>query len=88
MDSFQLLSATQGKRSDTLGMNANNISINALSTHFTRVSDLGRGGLNQRSPARSGKAKPNERIAQGKRSDTLGMNANNISINALKGQKR
>ena len=30
MNSFQLLSATQGKRSDTLGVNTNNIPINAL----------------------------------------------------------
>ena len=33
MDSFQLLSATQGKRSDTLGINTNNIPINALKGH-------------------------------------------------------
>ena len=32
--------------------------------------------------------KGQKHIAQGKRSDTLGMNTNNIPINALKEQKR
>ena len=45
--------------------------------NITKVSDLGRVGW-----------RPNKHIAQGKRSDTLGMNTNNIPINALKEQKR
>ena len=43
-------------------------------------------GLNLQSPARSGKVKPNKRIAQGKRSDTLGTNTKQYTLTPCKGK--